>query len=178
MSKEISADEPGDVLDWLYERGRQRAARMPEFDAGKSISRARAAWEVGAVNFWNVLSPTERSHFESASHLRQIPPGTVLMREGEQAGEVIVIRDGWTKVTVREDGRERAIAERGPGDLIGEAGTEPGNVRSACVTAVSQVQALVMTTAGYAAFIADHPSVPDLVKKQTHDRGTSRPERP
>ena len=111
MSKEISADEPGDVLDWLYERGRQRAARMPEFDAGKSVSRARAAWDAGAVNFWNVLSPTERSHFESASHLRQIPPGTVLMREGEQAGEVIVIRDGWTKVTVREDGRERAIAE-------------------------------------------------------------------
>lgn len=178
MSEGISAGEPRDVLDWLYERGRQRAARMPEFDADKSISRARAAWDAGAVNFWSVLSPAEQSHFESASRLREVPAGTVLMREGERAGEVIVIRDGWTKVTVREDGRERPIAERGPGDLIGEAGTEPGNVRSASVTAVSQMQALVMTTAEYAAFIADHPDVPDLVKKQTHDRGTGRPERP
>ena len=30
----------------------------------------------------------------------------------------------------------------------------------------------------YAAFIADHPNVPDLVKKQTHDRGTGPSERP
>jgi CRP-like cAMP-binding protein len=177
MTNETSAGDTGDVLDWLHERGRRRAAEMPEFDAGRSIRRARAAWDVGAVNFWNVLSPAARSHFEAASRPREVPPGTVLMREGERAGEVFVIRAGWTTVTVREDGRERAIAERGPGDLIGEAGTEPGNVRSASVTAVGQVWALVMTTAEYAAFIADHPDVPDLVKKQTHDRGTGRPER-
>jgi CRP-like cAMP-binding protein len=175
MSKRISADEHGDVLNWLYERGKRRSAQAPGFDAERLIGRARAARDVGAVDFWSVLSPTERSHFESASRLREVPPGTVLMHEGEQAGEVVVIRDGWTKITVREDGRERAIAERGPGDLIGEAGTEPGNARSASVTAVSQVWALVMTTAEYAAFIADHPNVPDLVKKQTHDRGTGQP---
>ena len=177
MSNETSAGDTGDVLDWLYERGKRHAAQMPDFDAGRSIRRARAAWDAGAVNFWNVLSPAERSHFEAAARLREVAPGTALMREGERAGEVFVIRDGWTKVTVQEDGRERVIAERGPGDLIGEAGTEPGNVRSASVTAVSQVRALVMTTAAYAAFIADHPDVPDLVKKETHDRGTGRSER-
>jgi CRP-like cAMP-binding protein len=175
MSKRVPADEHGDILNWLYERGKRRSAQTPEFDAETLIGRARAARDAGAVDFWSVLSPTERSHFESASRLREAPPGTVLMHEGEQAGEVIVIRDGWTKVTVREGGRERTIAERGPGDLIGESGTEPGNVRSASVTAVGQVRALVMTTAEYAAFIADHPEVPDLVKKQTHDRGTGRP---
>jgi CRP-like cAMP-binding protein len=178
MNKGIPPGEPGDVLDWLHERGRRRAAAMPDFDASRSLSRARAAWDAGAVNFWSVLSPTERQHFASASRLRVVPPGTVLMREGEQAGEVFVICDGWTKVTVREGGQEHTVAERGPGDLIGEAGTEPGNLRSASVTAVSQVRALVMTTDGYAAFIADHPNVPDLVEKQTHDRGTGRPGRP
>ena len=30
----------------------------------------------------------------------------------------------------------------------------------------------------YAAFIDEYPNVPDLVKRQTHERRTGRPERP
>ena len=172
MSRRKLAGGNGDVLDWLYERGKQRASRVPEFDVERTISRARAAHDAGAVNFWVGLSPTERRAFESASHTQTFTPGTVLMREGEQADEVIVIREGWTKVCLDEDGRERVITERGPGDLIGEHGTVPGNVRSASVIALDTVQALVMKTADYAAFIAEYPGVPDLVKEQTYDRRT------
>jgi CRP-like cAMP-binding protein len=100
------------------------------------------------------------------------------MREGEQAAAVMVLRSGWTKVVLDEDGQERVIAERGPGDLVGEGGTEPGNVRNASVIALGPVQVLVMTTASYAAFIDEFPNVPDLVKRQTHERRTGRPERP
>ncbi len=176
MSTRKTADDDGDILDLLYERGKQRASRIPEFDVERTISRARAAHDAGAVNFWIVLNPTERRAFESASHKQTFAPGTALMREGERADEVIVILEGWTVVCLNEDGRERGIAERGPGDLIGERGTVPGNVRSASVVAVDTVQALVMRTADYAAFIAEYPGVPDLVKKQTYDRGTGRPD--
>jgi len=99
------------------------------------------------------------------------------MSEGEQAGEVIVILDGWVKVCLDEDGLERLIAERGPGDLVGEGGTMPGNARSASVIARDAVQALVMKTADYTAFVAEYPGVPDLVKKQTYDRATGRADR-
>lgn len=178
MSTWDTADGNGDVLDWLYERGKKRASRVPEFDVERTINRAHAAHDAGAVNFWAVLSPTERRAFESASHTQVFAPGTTLMREGEQAEEVIVILDGWTMVCLDEDGRERVIAERGPGDLIGESGTVPGNVRSASVVALGTVQALVMRTADYAAFIAEYPDVPDLVEKQTYDRGTGRADSP
>ena len=100
------------------------------------------------------------------------------MREDEPADEVFVILDGRVKVCLDEDGRERVITERGRGDLVGEGGTEPGNVRSASVIALDTVQALVMKTAGYAAFIAEYPGMPDLVKKQTYDRATGRADRP
>lgn len=167
-------DEHREILDRLHERGRQRAGALPEFDAGKTISRAYAARDAGAVNFWIVLSPTERSAFEGAARLRTFRPGSALMREGEPAEEVVVILDGWVRVCLNEDGRERVIAERGPGDLVGERGTAPGNVRSATVIALGTVQALVMETADYVAFVAEHPGVPDLVMKQTYDR-PSRP---
>ncbi len=122
------------------------------------------------MNFWSVLSPTERRAFESAARVQTFPVGTALMREGEQASEVIVILDGWTKVCLDDDGQERVIAERGPGDLVGERGTVPGNVRSATVLAVDTVRVLVMTTTDYATFVSEHPGVPDLVKKQIYDR--------
>jgi CRP-like cAMP-binding protein len=178
MSTRKTTDDNGDVLDWLYERGKQRAGQVPEFDVEKTMNRARAAHDAGAVNFWTVLSPVERRAFESASHKQTFAPGTTLMREGEQAEEVIVILDGWVMVCLDENGRERVIAERGPGDLIGERGTVPGNVRSASVVALGTVQALVMRTADYAAFIAEYPDIPDLVKKETYDRGTGRADSP
>jgi len=81
----MPADRHGDLLDWLYERGKRRAAGVPEFDVERTISRAYAARDAGAVNFWSVLSPAERSAFESAARIQVFAPGTALMREGEQA---------------------------------------------------------------------------------------------
>ena len=64
MSGRVPADRHGDLLDWLYEHGKQRAERVPEFDVERTISRAYAARDAGAVNFWSALSPAERSAFE------------------------------------------------------------------------------------------------------------------
>ena len=174
MSGRVPADRHGDLLDWLYQRGKQRAERVPEFDVERTISRAYAARDAGAVNFWSVLSPAERSAFESAARKQVFAAGTALMREGEQAEAVMVILDGRAKVCLDEDAQERVITERGPGDLIGESGTAPGYVRSATMIALDTVQALVMRTEDYTSFIADFPGVPDLVKKQTYDRRTDR----
>lgn len=178
MSKRTPADGTsyGDLLDWLYEQGKQRGNNVPEFDVERTLGRVRAARDTGAVSFWSVLSPTEREAFESTADVRTFPAGTALMREGEQAAEVIVILEGWTKVVLKEDGAERIIAERGPGDLVGERGTVLGNTRSATVIALGTVQALVMKTADYAAFVGQHPGVPDLVKKQIYDRLIDRPD--
>jgi CRP-like cAMP-binding protein len=175
MSRRVPADGHGDLLDWLYELGKQRAERVPEFDVERTISRAYAARDAGAVNFWSVLNPAERSAFQSAARTQVFASGTALMREGEHADAVMVILDGWAKVCLDEDGRERVITERGPGDFIGESGTVPGNVRSATMIALDTVRALVLRTEDYTALIADFPGVPDLVKKQTYDRRTGRP---
>jgi CRP-like cAMP-binding protein len=102
MSGRVPADRHGDLLDWLYERGKQRARRVPEFDVERTISRAYAARDAGAVNFWSVLSPAERGAFESAARKQVFAPGTALMREGEQSDAVMVILDGRAKVCLDE----------------------------------------------------------------------------
>jgi hypothetical protein len=82
-------------VDQLHEQGKRRASELPEFDVDKTINRAYAARDAGAVNFWNVLSPAEQGAFERTARPQTFRPGTTLMSEGKPAGEVIVILDGW-----------------------------------------------------------------------------------
>jgi class 3 adenylate cyclase len=100
------------------------------------------------------------------------------MAEGETARHVIVIVSGWTRITVEENEGERLIAERGPGQLIGERGALRVNVRSATVTALNDVRAMLMKTEDFASFITAHPRVLDVVENQIYDRLVEEPEEP
>ena len=128
-----------------------------------------------AVIFWAALEPAERKAFRSVAVSRTYAAGTWLIREDDPADHVIVILSGRTKICVEEDGRERVLAERGPGQLVGERGALHVSVRSASVIALETVRALVVRTADFAAFISEHPTVLDLVESQLYDRLTEDP---
>ena len=104
------------------------------------------------------------------------------MREGEPGDYVAVIISGLTEVRVRQDGAWRLVAERGPGQLIGERAALEINPRSATVVAVGTVEALVVRTADFAGFLSAHPEVLKLVERQIFTRmledrpGSGRPE--
>ena len=98
------------------------------------------------------------------------------MREGETADHVIVILAGRTRISVMgSDGTNRIVAYRGPGQLVGERAALRVNVRSATVVALEQVEALDVTTAGFAAFLTAHPDVLHLVEEQVYERLTETP---
>lgn len=131
--------------------------------------------EPAPVVFWAALDPAERKAFRSVAVSRTFAAGATLVREDDPADHVIVILSGRTKVCVTEDGRERVIAERGPGQLVGERGALRVSVRSASVIALETVRALVVRTADFAALISDHPTVLDIVENQLYDRLTENP---
>jgi len=177
MSKEIStgAAGHGDILDWMHTEGKRRGERVPEFDVEQTLRLVRAvrdisARDVPAPSFWTALTPTEQADLVSGAENQTFQAGTALMHEGEPAESVMIILDGRTKVCAREDGLERIVAERGPGDFVGESGRAPSGVRSATVIAIDPVLALVMKTEDYAAFVGEHFDVPDVVKRHVKDR--------
>jgi Cyclic nucleotide-binding domain len=128
------------------------------------------------VNFWSSLTPAERQALAAAAQERTFARGARLMSEGEQAGYVMVILSGRTQITVRDSDGERVVAERGPGQLVGERGALRLNVHSATVVATEMVRALVMRTEDFASFISAHPRVLDVVENQIYDRLTEDPE--
>jgi len=127
------------------------------------------------TSFWYALTPAEREALRSTGSLRTFAAGTTLMREGERADQVVVILGGLVKITVVRDGTERLRAIRGLGELVGERAAREGNVRSATVTALEMVWALVVQTKDFAAFVMDHPGVLGVMENQLYDRLTEEP---
>jgi cyclic nucleotide-binding protein len=97
------------------------------------------------------------------------------MQEGERADHVIVILGGRTKICVNKNGRERVLAERGAGQLVGERGALQVSVRSATVIALEMVWTLVVQSKDFAAFVSAHPRVLAIVQDQCDDRRTGEP---
>jgi CRP-like cAMP-binding protein len=160
-----------------------RKSQVREFKSDPLIpERARLAGSDEAFaapasgSFLDRLDTAERRSFLSIARKRTFVRGARIMREGEFADFVLVIMDGWTRITMHETGGERVLAERGPGELIGERAALRVNVRSATVTALGTIHALVMRTEDFASFVDAHPRVLDILERQVYDRLTEEPE--
>lgn len=127
------------------------------------------------VNFWSALDRTERDAVLSVACERTFAVGDTLVHEGDPADHVIVILDGWTEICVHDHGRERTLAERGPGQLVGERGAMEVNMRSASVVALERVRALIVPTEKFAALISTHSRVLSIVEDLVYDRLTEQP---
>jgi CRP-like cAMP-binding protein len=116
------------------------------------------------------MTEGERQAFAELASERTFLRGALLMREGDPADLVFVIRTGRTHVFTKDDGEQRLLAERGPGQLVGERAALEQNVRSATVVAIEQTDTLVMATEEFWAFLHAYPAVRAIVEGQNYDR--------
>ena len=72
---------------------------------------------------------------------RQVEAGTVLAKEGQFAYEFMAIEEGQAEVT--REGEH--VAELGPGDFFGEIGLLETQLRTATVTAKSDMRLITLT---------------------------------
>lgn len=97
---------------------------------------------------------------ERYGRARRYPAATVLLRQGEPGGHVILMRRGWAKVTsVSRGGAEALLALRGPGDILGEMAAVDGGVRSATVTTLVETEALAIEAAQFLRALEDLPGL-------------------
>jgi CRP-like cAMP-binding protein len=152
--------------------GFQSASHQDQIDRAYGMRPGRNA---ANVVFWEALDPIEREAFRLVAFPRTFAAGARLLQEGDRADYVIVLLSGRTKICIDENGTERVLAERGPGQLVGERGALQISVRSASVIALETVQALVVRTRDFATFISAHPAALKIVENQLYDRLTERP---
>ncbi|WP_106397633.1 Crp/Fnr family transcriptional regulator [Actinocorallia populi] len=118
----------------------------------------------GLPGFWSDINEQQQEHLLRLGRTRRFRQGDHLCHQGESAEHVLVIRNGWTKICVRNaEGQETVVAVRGPGELIGEIGTISGGVRSATVTALRPVSALSVSADRFQHFLREHEGAWDKV---------------
>jgi len=120
--------------------------------------------------FWESLTPAEQQALRTLGRPATFEAGTVLCRQGQPANNVIIIQSGRTRVYVESSGSKRPIAERGPGDLIGERAVLMVRSRSATVRALNTVRALVVSAEDFAIFLGEYPRVNAVLELQVYQR--------
>jgi CRP/FNR family transcriptional regulator, cyclic AMP receptor protein len=113
---------------------------------------------VSDAEFLHTLTPAESEALEEMGEPGSYPPGSLIFEQGDTADRVLLVRAGHVRVAARgADGSEVLLAERGPGELLGDLAAIDGRPRSASVTAVDEVHALVVPLRAFRGFLMDHP---------------------
>ncbi len=136
------------------------------------VAAGSVRWErPTARSFWNALADPEREALAAAGVEEFFRGGAVLCRAGEDTSQVMIIDSGWVKVSVRDtNGGEKILAVRGQGDVVGERTALTTGVRSATVTALDEVSAMVVPAERFAEFLRGHPRAADVLERQVTER--------
>ena len=110
------------------------------------------------AEFLHTLTPAESDALEETGEPRTYPAGTVIFEQGGTADCVLLVRSGHVRVAARGAGGEEVLlAERGPGELLGDLSGIDGQPRSASVTALEDVSGIVVPLRAFRHFLLDHP---------------------
>ncbi|GAA1966594.1 Crp/Fnr family transcriptional regulator [Amycolatopsis minnesotensis] len=117
---------------------------------------------------WRRLTPEERAAITAAGHLKVWHPGQILALQGSPAASVFVILRGWVKISATNyRGDDAPLAARGPAEIVGEMAPISGLPRTATMSAIDEVQTLVVTRERFLAVLRARPRIAEEVLRTT-----------
>ena len=112
------------------------------------------------VNLFSTLNKKELQALARSSQERSFSAGTKLFSQGDSGSALYIIKGGKVRVTMHGgDGEEREVNTVGAGEAIGEMALLDDQPRSATVTAVDDVTALVLPVWEFRGVLKDHPDI-------------------
>ncbi|MCI3934594.1 Crp/Fnr family transcriptional regulator [Streptomyces sp. AN091965] len=119
----------------------------------------------------DALRPRDRAALLALGTPRGYASGEVLVPERATTSYVVAILGGWAVVSVAtERGQRLILALRGAGELVGELAAVDRRPRSATVTALGRVDAVVIPGDRFRGFLGSSPAVSVLVLRQVSSR--------
>ncbi|MFF3937090.1 Crp/Fnr family transcriptional regulator [Streptomyces phaeofaciens] len=119
----------------------------------------------------DALRPRDRAALLALGVARGYRTGEVLLSENATTSYVVALLGGWATVSVStERGSRLILALRGAGELVGELAAMDRRPRSATVTALGDVDAVVIPGDRFRGFLAASPAVSALAFRQLGSR--------
>lgn len=115
---------------------------------------------LGRVPLLAGLSPEELERIANVAVPRSFPTGARVFHEGDESDACYIIRAGEVRVTrEHSDGRAITLATLGPGEIVGELAMLDGEVRSASVEALEEVELLAIAAKDMRGLLERNPSI-------------------
>ncbi|NBM18980.1 Crp/Fnr family transcriptional regulator [Streptomyces sp. GC420] len=145
------------------------------------MTAARVPGEDGLIErvpFLARLEKQDRSALLALGREMTFQAHSTLLHQHEPSHHVLLVQEGWTKVTgASAGGYEALLALRGPGDIVGEHAALNGQTRSATVVALEPVRAVAVTHARFMDFLRRSSAVGLALAALTSDRRAAADER-
>jgi CRP-like cAMP-binding protein len=119
-----------------------------------------------ASALFSPFDPQERLVLVEKFLAKEVPPGAVIIREGEEADGLYVILSG----EVRVEKASRRLAQLKEGDIFGEMSLLTKSPATATVLAVRRSSLLRLPREDFDELIMSHPQILVLVSELTEDR--------
>jgi CRP/FNR family transcriptional regulator len=106
------------------------------------------------------LSQAELDRIAQVAVPRSFPKGARVFHEGDESDACYIIRSGEVRVTrEHSDGRAIALATLGSGEIVGELAMLDGEVRSASVEALSDIELLAVAARDMRGLLERNPDI-------------------
>jgi CRP/FNR family transcriptional regulator, cyclic AMP receptor protein len=115
---------------------------------------------LGRSGLFGTLAEVDRAAIAGRMRRVQFEPDQMVFSRGDPAREIYLVLEGRIRLSVlSSDGRELSLDHAGPGDVFGEIATLDGGHRSAGATAMSRVEAMVLSQGVLQELIEGNPQV-------------------
>src|SRR3954471_24144180 len=112
------------------------------------------------VSLFSELSPSELEKIARVAVPRSYQAGSIILREGDPGDTCYILRTGGARVVRQHaDGRAITLTNLGPGEIFGELAMFGGEVRSATVEAVDDVQAVAILAGDLKRLLSEPPEL-------------------
>ena len=98
------------------------------------------------------------------------PQNTAVFHQGEEGSVMFVIVEGRLQVIRTADGAEQVLAQRGPGDFVGEMAVIESEPRLATVLTLSDVRLLAIDGETFKGILRERPDVSFAVLRNISSR--------
>ncbi len=104
------------------------------------------------------------------STLVGVPPGSILVQEGERGDAFYVVVYGNLRVSHQVQGKHINLALLRPGDYFGEWSLLTGAPRTATISALSQAELVCIERSAFLDMLRENPAIRDRIDLEAHNR--------
>ncbi|MCP4198990.1 MAG: cyclic nucleotide-binding domain-containing protein [Proteobacteria bacterium] len=99
---------------------------------------------IDKLEIFKSLDEQTKESLKEAGRFHAFAPGQVLVREGDVSGDLFLIDSGTVEIKMQSKGEQVALAELGPGDILGEVPAITGVRRTSTATAMEMVNVVIL----------------------------------